>query len=84
LAESDRESGAQHVKKLNRDVTISSGKMFFANLREKRSLIFYCRMKLLWAREEYVTCYSRKIVQGRYLEVERDEEGIREWNMPPM
>jgi hypothetical protein len=32
---------------------------FFAILREKRSLIFYCNMKLLWAREEYVTC-SRK------------------------
>jgi hypothetical protein len=36
----------------------------FANLREKRSLIFYCEMKLLWAGEEYVTCCSRKDRSG--------------------
>jgi hypothetical protein len=44
-------------------------------------------MKLLWAREECVTCCSRKeksVVYGRYLEAEIDEEGIIEWKMPSM
>jgi hypothetical protein len=41
-------------------------------------------VKLLWAREEYVMCCSRKNSSGiAYLEVEKDEEGIREWKMPP-
>jgi hypothetical protein len=32
---------------------------FFAILSEKRSLIFYRNMKLLWDREVYVMCGSR-------------------------
>jgi hypothetical protein len=36
----------------------------FANVKGKRSLIFYCEIKLLWAREEYVTCCSSKVRSG--------------------
>jgi hypothetical protein len=28
----------------------------FTSVREKRSLIFYCEMKVIWTREEYVMC----------------------------
>jgi hypothetical protein len=31
----------------------------FKNMREKRSLIFYCEMRLGWAREEYTICCAR-------------------------
>jgi hypothetical protein len=46
-------------------------------------------VKLLWDRKDYVMCGSRNdngdcMVQDRYLEVERDEEGFRYLNVPPM
>jgi hypothetical protein len=47
----------RHIKERCNDI---ERQHFFENLREKRSLIFYCDMKLLWAREDYVTCCSRK------------------------
>jgi hypothetical protein len=36
----------------------------FANVREKRSLIFYCDMKLQWAREEYTVCCTKNVRSG--------------------
>jgi hypothetical protein len=36
----------------------------FANLSEKRSLIFYRDMKFLWDREDYVMCVSRNDRMG--------------------
>jgi hypothetical protein len=43
---------------------ILKGNFFFANLSEKRSLIFYRDMKLLWYREDYVMCGSRNDRMG--------------------
>lgn len=31
----------------------------YANIRGKRSLMFYCDTKLEWAREEYTVCCGR-------------------------
>jgi hypothetical protein len=36
----------------------------FENVREKRSLIFYCDLKLEWAREEYTVCCTRNERRG--------------------
>jgi hypothetical protein len=36
----------------------------FANIREKRSLIFYYNMKLEWARKEYTVCCTRNERSG--------------------
>jgi hypothetical protein len=33
-------------------------------MREKRSLIFYCEMKLEWAREENTVCSTRNERSG--------------------
>jgi hypothetical protein len=33
-------------------------------MREKRSLIFYCAVKLEWAREEYTICCARNEGSG--------------------
>jgi hypothetical protein len=35
-----------------------------ANIREKRSLIFYWEMKLGWGREEYTVSFIRKEKSG--------------------
>jgi hypothetical protein len=37
---------------------------FFANLSDKRSLIYYRDMKILWGRENYVMCGSRNDRRG--------------------
>jgi hypothetical protein len=36
----------------------------FANLSEEKSLMFYCDMKLLWDRQDYVKCVSRNDRMG--------------------
>jgi hypothetical protein len=36
----------------------------FANIKEKRSLIFYSEMKQEWAREEYIFCCARNERSG--------------------
>jgi hypothetical protein len=36
----------------------------FVNVKQKRSLIFYCEIKLVWAREECVACCSRNEGRG--------------------
>jgi hypothetical protein len=33
-------------------------------MKEKRSLIFYCQIKLEWAREEYRVCCTRNEKSG--------------------
>jgi hypothetical protein len=38
-------------------------------------------MKLLWTKEKHEACFSRKV--DRCVDVERDEEGIRECKTPP-
>jgi hypothetical protein len=35
-----------------------------ANIRKKRSLIFYCDIKFEWAREEYTICCTRNERSG--------------------
>jgi hypothetical protein len=47
----------------------------FANMREKRSLIFYCEVKLEWAKEEYTVCCATNERSG----LSRFETGI--WNL---
>jgi ribosomal protein L37AE/L43A len=37
---------------------------FVRNLRENRSLIFYCVMKLEWGKEEYTFCCTRNERSG--------------------
>jgi hypothetical protein len=36
----------------------------FPNMTQRRSLIFYCEMKLEWAREEYTVCCTRNDRSG--------------------
>jgi hypothetical protein len=58
---------------------------FFANLSEKRSLIFYHDKKLLWDREDYVMYGSRNDRMGiawLMAGIWKDKEGFRDWKMP--
>jgi hypothetical protein len=36
----------------------------FASTREKRSIIFYCVMKLAWGSEKYIVCWARNDRSG--------------------
>jgi hypothetical protein len=36
----------------------------FANIEEKKSLIFYSEMKQEWAREEYIVCCTKNERSG--------------------
>jgi hypothetical protein len=52
----------------------------FANIREKRSLIYYCEINLEWAREEYTVRCTRNKRRGlAWFETiwkQRDQERI--------
>jgi hypothetical protein len=59
--ENQRGTVCKEVKERCNDI---ERQIFFANLSEKRSLIFYRDMKLLWDKEHYVMCGSRNDRMG--------------------
>jgi hypothetical protein len=59
--ENQRGTVCKEVKERCNDI---ERQIFFTNLSEKRSLIFYRDMKLLWDREDYVMCCSTIDIMG--------------------
>jgi hypothetical protein len=52
----DEHSTWKKIKERYNDI----GQNLFANIKEKRTLIFYSEMKQEWAREEYIVRCTRK------------------------
>jgi hypothetical protein len=56
-----RGRACKEIKQTSNDIEEQN---VFASVGEKRSLIFYCEMKVIWAREEYVMCCISKDRSG--------------------
>jgi hypothetical protein len=48
---------------LKKDAAVQNVKLY-ADIRDKRSLIFYCDMTFVWVREAYTDCCTRNVSSG--------------------
>jgi hypothetical protein len=54
----------EFVEKIKERCRDTERQNMFANIKEKRSLIFHSEMKQEWTREEYIICCTRNEKSG--------------------